>query len=131
METTKKFLVVGEMDLVECPKCNGIFPIIEGSKNLKNNGKTIAVEGIQTQIAANALFTFFCAGAVVHTEESLQDRRPMKSFWFYQKIDNGIVNFSNPKYKLTKTARCRPQYIENFYTTNGIDLEKLHWTSRK
>ncbi|WP_340617366.1 PAAR domain-containing protein [Xenorhabdus entomophaga] len=46
--TYKGILIVGKTDLVECPKCEGVFPIIEGSENLKSHGKAIAVEGMHT-----------------------------------------------------------------------------------
>ncbi|WP_422824259.1 PAAR domain-containing protein [Xenorhabdus siamensis] len=43
--TYKGIPVAGETDLVECSKCEGVFPIVEGSENLKSHGKAIAVEG--------------------------------------------------------------------------------------
>ncbi|PHM47678.1 PAAR domain-containing protein [Xenorhabdus miraniensis] len=53
--TYKGIPVAGETDLVECPKCEGVFPIIEGSENLKNNGKAIAVEGMHTACGAKLI----------------------------------------------------------------------------
>ncbi|CDH24228.1 PAAR domain-containing protein [Xenorhabdus bovienii] len=44
--------VAGESDLVTCPKCKGKFPIIEGSKSLKSQGKLIAQKGMQTACRA-------------------------------------------------------------------------------
>ncbi|CDG98178.1 conserved hypothetical protein [Xenorhabdus bovienii str. puntauvense] len=53
--TYKGIPVAGESDLVECPKCEGVFPIVEGSDNLKNNGKSIAVEGVHTACGAKLI----------------------------------------------------------------------------
>ncbi|MDC9622764.1 MULTISPECIES: PAAR domain-containing protein [Xenorhabdus] len=53
--TYKGIPVAGETDLVECPKCEGVFPIVEGSENLKNNGKAIAVEGMHTECGAKLI----------------------------------------------------------------------------
>ncbi|WP_176551388.1 PAAR domain-containing protein, partial [Xenorhabdus cabanillasii] len=36
-------LIAAKGDLVACPKCKGTFPIIEGSNNLKYQGKNIAL----------------------------------------------------------------------------------------
>jgi uncharacterized Zn-binding protein involved in type VI secretion len=33
--TYKGISAAGETDFVECPKCEGVFPIVEGSDNLK------------------------------------------------------------------------------------------------
>ncbi|MBD2822877.1 PAAR domain-containing protein, partial [Xenorhabdus sp. 42] len=40
--------IAAKGDLVTCPKCKGTFPIVEGSSNLKYQGKNIALEGMQT-----------------------------------------------------------------------------------
>ncbi|MDE1483448.1 PAAR domain-containing protein [Xenorhabdus bovienii] len=46
--TYKGIPVAGERDLVECSKCKDVFPIMEGSDNLENKGKSIAVESMHT-----------------------------------------------------------------------------------
>ncbi|PHM75320.1 PAAR domain-containing protein [Xenorhabdus cabanillasii] len=47
--------VAGKGDLVACPKCKGTFPIIEGSNNLKYQGKNIALDGMQTACGAKLI----------------------------------------------------------------------------
>ncbi|WP_335673755.1 PAAR domain-containing protein [Xenorhabdus hominickii] len=53
--TYKGIPAAGESDLVECSKCEGVFPVVEGSENLKNNGKSIAVEGMHTACGAKLI----------------------------------------------------------------------------
>ncbi|PHM46474.1 hypothetical protein Xmau_00888 [Xenorhabdus mauleonii] len=45
--------VAAKGDLVTCPKCKGTFPIVEGSNDLKYQGKNIALEGMQTAVEQN------------------------------------------------------------------------------
>nr|ELR5040123.1 PAAR domain-containing protein [Providencia stuartii]ELR5080975.1 PAAR domain-containing protein [Providencia stuartii] len=42
--------VVG--DQVSCPKCKGIYAIVEGSATMKYNGKSLALEGMKTACGA-------------------------------------------------------------------------------
>ncbi|OOF70630.1 PAAR domain-containing protein, partial [Rodentibacter caecimuris] len=35
-------------DLVACPQCKGIYPIIEGSSKMTSNGRGVALEGMKT-----------------------------------------------------------------------------------
>lgn len=39
-------------DLVECPKCNGVYRIIEGDENSTIHGVPIAYEGHKTECGA-------------------------------------------------------------------------------
>ncbi|KMW71203.1 PAAR repeat-containing protein [Photorhabdus luminescens subsp. luminescens] len=47
--------VAAKGDLVSCPKCKGVFPIVEGSNDLKHQGKPIALEGMQTACGAKLI----------------------------------------------------------------------------
>ncbi|WP_387796110.1 PAAR domain-containing protein, partial [Photorhabdus sp. RM125S] len=47
--------VAAKGDLVSCPKCKGVFPIVEGSDDLKHQGKPIALEGMQTACGAKLI----------------------------------------------------------------------------
>ncbi|PHM37587.1 hypothetical protein Xmau_03804 [Xenorhabdus mauleonii] len=47
--------VAAKGDLVTCPKCKGTFPIVEGSRDLKYQGKNIALEGMQTSCGAKLI----------------------------------------------------------------------------
>ncbi|MBS9435997.1 PAAR domain-containing protein [Photorhabdus noenieputensis] len=47
--------IAGKENLVECPQCEGIFPIIQGADSLKYKGKPIALEGMQTACEANLI----------------------------------------------------------------------------
>ncbi|RAW99463.1 MULTISPECIES: PAAR domain-containing protein [unclassified Photorhabdus] len=47
--------VAAKGDLVSCPKCKGVFPIVEGSNDLKHHGKPIALEGMQTACGAKLI----------------------------------------------------------------------------
>ncbi|PHM45106.1 hypothetical protein Xmau_01313 [Xenorhabdus mauleonii] len=55
--------IAAKGDLVACPKCKGTFPIVEGSSNLKYQGKNIALEGMQTACGAKLIASQngFCA----------------------------------------------------------------------
>ncbi|AVE40888.1 PAAR domain-containing protein [Providencia stuartii] len=45
--------VVG--DQVSCPKCKGIYAIVEGSATMKYNGKSLALEGMKTACGATLI----------------------------------------------------------------------------
>ncbi|WP_336193024.1 PAAR domain-containing protein [Providencia stuartii] len=45
--------VVG--DQVSCPKCKGVYAIIEGSATMKYNGKSLALEGMKTACGATLI----------------------------------------------------------------------------
>ncbi len=47
--------IAGKEDLVECPQCKGVFPIIQGASSLKYKGKPIALEGMQTACEVNLI----------------------------------------------------------------------------
>ncbi|KGM27093.1 PAAR domain-containing protein [Photorhabdus akhurstii] len=47
--------IAGKEDLVECPQCKGVFPIIQGASSLKYKGKPIALEGMQTACGAKLI----------------------------------------------------------------------------
>ncbi|CDG19190.1 PAAR domain-containing protein [Xenorhabdus doucetiae] len=47
--------VAGKGDLVTCPKCEGTYPIIDGSESLKSHGTPIALEGMQTACGAKLI----------------------------------------------------------------------------
>ncbi|MDR0218922.1 MAG: PAAR domain-containing protein [Enterobacteriaceae bacterium] len=47
--------IAGKGDLVICPKCDGTFPIMEGSESLKYKGKQIALEGMSTACGAKLI----------------------------------------------------------------------------
>ncbi|RAX02665.1 MULTISPECIES: PAAR domain-containing protein [unclassified Photorhabdus] len=47
--------IAGQEDLVECPQCQGVFPIIQGAGSLKYKGKPIALEGMQTACGAKLI----------------------------------------------------------------------------
>ncbi|WP_387490227.1 PAAR domain-containing protein [Photorhabdus sp. RM96S] len=47
--------IAGKEDLVACPQCKGIFPIIQGTDSLKYKGKAIALEGMQTACGAKLI----------------------------------------------------------------------------
>ncbi|PHM50531.1 PAAR domain-containing protein [Xenorhabdus miraniensis] len=55
--------IAAKGDLVICPKCKGIFPIVEGSDDLKHQGKPIALNGMQTACGAKLITSQggFCA----------------------------------------------------------------------
>ncbi|EHR3391387.1 PAAR domain-containing protein [Salmonella enterica] len=44
--------VSGIGHLVSCPKCEGIYPIVEGTKSATLNGVQVAVEGMKTACGA-------------------------------------------------------------------------------
>ncbi|MBD2781610.1 PAAR domain-containing protein [Xenorhabdus szentirmaii] len=45
--------IAGKGDLVVCPKCEGTFPIIEGSESLKYQGKQIALTECGAKLIAS------------------------------------------------------------------------------
>ncbi|MDC9595093.1 PAAR domain-containing protein [Xenorhabdus sp. IM139775] len=47
--------IAAKGDLVACPKCKGTFSIIEGSSDLKYQGKNIALDGMQTACGAKLI----------------------------------------------------------------------------
>ncbi|MDB6372645.1 PAAR domain-containing protein [Photorhabdus bodei] len=47
--------IAGKEDLVACPQCKGVFPIIQGADSLKYKGKPIALEGMQTACGAKLI----------------------------------------------------------------------------
>ncbi|WP_350307662.1 PAAR domain-containing protein [Photorhabdus viridis] len=47
--------IAGKEDLVECPQCKGVFPIVQGADFLKYKGKSIALEGMQTACGAKLI----------------------------------------------------------------------------
>ncbi|WP_350307891.1 PAAR domain-containing protein, partial [Photorhabdus viridis] len=47
--------IAGKEDLVECPQCKGVFPIVQGADSLKYKGKLIALEGMQTACGAKLI----------------------------------------------------------------------------
>ncbi|OCQ50499.1 hypothetical protein Ppb6_04274 [Photorhabdus australis subsp. thailandensis] len=47
--------VAAKGDLVSCPKCKGFFPIVEGSDDLKHQGKPVALEGMHTAYGAKLI----------------------------------------------------------------------------
>ncbi|MCP9269518.1 PAAR domain-containing protein [Xenorhabdus sp. XENO-1] len=47
--------IAGKGDLVSCPKCKGVFPIVEGSNDLQYKGKPIALEGMNTACGAQLI----------------------------------------------------------------------------
>ncbi len=55
--------IAAKGDLVTCPKCKGIFPIVEGSDDLKHQGKPIALDGMHTACGAKLIASQggFCA----------------------------------------------------------------------
>ncbi|PHM72388.1 PAAR domain-containing protein [Xenorhabdus sp. KJ12.1] len=55
--------IAAKGDLVTCPQCKGIFPIIEGSSDLKHQGKPIALNGMRTACGAKLIASQggFCA----------------------------------------------------------------------
>ncbi|WP_350307029.1 PAAR domain-containing protein [Photorhabdus viridis] len=53
--THKGIPVAGKEDLVECPQCKGVFPIVQGADSLKYKGKLIALEGMQTACGAKLI----------------------------------------------------------------------------
>ena len=60
LEGSDNFPVMGEAaacmgHMVYCPKCNGTYPIIEGSGNMSIDDKFIAVEGMKTACGAELI----------------------------------------------------------------------------
>ncbi|MDE1475900.1 PAAR domain-containing protein [Xenorhabdus bovienii] len=47
--------IAAQGDLVTCPKCTGVFPIVDGSPDLKHQGKPVALEGMLTACGAKLL----------------------------------------------------------------------------
>ncbi|MBD1225958.1 PAAR domain-containing protein [Xenorhabdus griffiniae] len=47
--------ITAKGDLVTCPKCKGSFPIVEGSDDLKHQGRPIALEGMHTACGAKLI----------------------------------------------------------------------------
>ncbi|MDE9437118.1 PAAR domain-containing protein [Xenorhabdus bovienii] len=47
--------IVCNKRLVACPKCQGVFPITQGSNDLRYQGKFIALEGMQTACGAKLI----------------------------------------------------------------------------
>ncbi|KGM27096.1 MULTISPECIES: PAAR domain-containing protein [Photorhabdus] len=47
--------IAGKEDLVACPQCKGVFPIIQGADSLTYKGKAIALEGMQTACGAKLI----------------------------------------------------------------------------
>ncbi|NDK98411.1 PAAR domain-containing protein [Photorhabdus bodei] len=45
--------IAGKEDLVACPQCKGVFPIVQGADSLKY--KAIALEGMQTACGAKLI----------------------------------------------------------------------------
>ncbi|MEK9495083.1 PAAR domain-containing protein [Photorhabdus sp. P32] len=42
-------------DLVSCPKCKGVFPIVERSDDLKRQGQPFSLGGMQTACGAKLI----------------------------------------------------------------------------
>ncbi|MCC8368376.1 PAAR domain-containing protein [Xenorhabdus sp. PB61.4] len=55
--------IAAKGDLVVCPQCKGGFQIIEGSNDLKHQGKPIALNGMRTACGAKLIASQggFCA----------------------------------------------------------------------
>ncbi|WP_445497157.1 PAAR domain-containing protein [Photorhabdus sp. SF281] len=47
--------IAGKEDLIACPQCKGVFPIVQGADSLKYKGKLIALEGMQTACGAKLI----------------------------------------------------------------------------
>ncbi|MGF6594772.1 PAAR domain-containing protein [Pseudomonas sp. 2835] len=47
--------MAGKGNLVSCPLCKGIFPIIEGSSTYSINGIPVALDGMKTACGANLI----------------------------------------------------------------------------
>ncbi|ETS32734.1 hypothetical protein PTE_01381 [Photorhabdus khanii NC19] len=47
--------VAAKGDLVSSPKCKGVFPIVEGSNDLKHQGKPVTLEGMHTAYGAKLI----------------------------------------------------------------------------
>lgn len=58
---------------VSCPKCKGVFPIIEGSLTYKVNGIPVALHGMKTACGARLI----ASGAKTRVEShALRDHQP-------------------------------------------------------
>lgn len=42
-------------DMVRCPKCDGVYPIVEGDQHCKINGKPVAFDGHKTACGAKLI----------------------------------------------------------------------------
>ncbi|ELF6206746.1 MULTISPECIES: PAAR domain-containing protein [Pseudomonas] len=47
--------MAGKGNLVSCPLCKGIFPIIEGSSTYSVNGTPVALDGMKTGCGASLI----------------------------------------------------------------------------
>ncbi|MFJ2545093.1 PAAR domain-containing protein [Pseudomonas sp. NPDC087612] len=47
--------IAGKGNLVSCPLCKGIFPIIEGSSTYSINGIPVALDGMKTACGASLI----------------------------------------------------------------------------
>ncbi|OTA18709.1 hypothetical protein Xbed_03062 [Xenorhabdus beddingii] len=47
--------VAAKGDLVTCPQCQGVFPIVEGSNSLRHQGKPVALDGMHTACGAKLI----------------------------------------------------------------------------
>ncbi|MNT56431.1 hypothetical protein D3C72_1937300 [compost metagenome] len=41
--------------MATCPKCKGVFPIVEGSGHLRVDGTPVALEGMKTACGASLI----------------------------------------------------------------------------
>ena len=47
--------ISGKGHMVACPKCKGVFPIVEGSANYKIRGTPVALDGMKTACGAQLI----------------------------------------------------------------------------
>ncbi|MCE7764309.1 PAAR domain-containing protein [Pseudomonas putida] len=47
--------MAGKGNMVSCPLCKGIFPIIEGSSTYRVNGTPVALDGMKTACGASLI----------------------------------------------------------------------------
>ncbi|SDQ63409.1 Zn-binding Pro-Ala-Ala-Arg (PAAR) domain-containing protein, incolved in TypeVI secretion [Pseudomonas sp. UC 17F4] len=47
--------IAGKGNLVSCPLCKGIFPIVEGSSTYSINGIPVALDGMKTACGASLI----------------------------------------------------------------------------
>ncbi|WP_386687052.1 PAAR domain-containing protein [Lonepinella sp. MS14437] len=114
-----------EGDMVECPRCNGVFPIIHGTQQMTDNGRGVALEGMKTACGAVLIGTqellwvdddsHFYTG-VTDDESSFVENEEKPYKVQFQFVDDYDVPYANIKF----TAKLPDGEIEGITNEEGF-----------
>ncbi|WP_338804366.1 PAAR domain-containing protein [Xenorhabdus griffiniae] len=120
--TYKGIPVAGETDSVERPKCNGVFPIVESSENLKSYGKVITHQLNRRHVLEIQVIKNKCACYRDITLSELQEilpNVPQRRLEYYLNAFNQGFN----KFDIT-TCRGKAHFLAQVFHESG----KLRYT---